>query len=93
MAAERGSAFLLKIGDGGGDAELCDGRGAEDDAIVDQRRRGGDHQQGQRRLARIAVGRGRAVGVGRGERDLHRQRGRDAGARAGAGRAASRTTS
>ena len=93
MAAERGSAFLLKIGDGAATPGLRDGGGAEDDAIVGQRRCGGDHQQGQRRLARVAVGRRRPFGIGGGERDLHRQRGRSAGARAGADRRRSRITS
>ena len=93
MAAERGSAFLLKIGDGSADAGLFDGGGAQDHSIVDQRRCGGDHQQGQRRLARAAVGRGRAIGLGRGERHFHRQHGGGAGERRSRCRARSRAMS
>ena len=68
MAAEKGSAFLLKVGNGGSAADLRDDRRDADDAIVGERRGGERHQQGFGRLARAAVRRGRAIGLGRGER-------------------------
>ncbi len=43
MAAEKGSAFLLKVGNGATPVVYRDGGGAADDAAQHQRRGGGDH--------------------------------------------------
>ena len=46
MSAEKGSAFLLKVGDGGDAAGLRHRGGDADDPDVGQRRGGQRHQQG-----------------------------------------------
>ncbi len=55
MSAEKGSAFLLKVGDGGAPPVFATVAGHADDPAVGQRRGGQRHQQGIGRLARIAV--------------------------------------
>ena len=84
MAAERGSAFLLKIGSGGVTPTFATVAGLKttnlaingDLVAVTSKDSGG--------VARAAVGGGGAIGIGRGERDLHGERSRSAGARTGA---------
>ena len=93
MSAEKGSAFLLKIGDGGAPPVFATVAGMRTTQLSRQRRGGERDQQGQRRLARIAVGGGRALGLGGGERDLHRLGGGGAAEGERAGRRCSTITS
>ncbi len=72
MAVEKGSAFLLKIGNGGCAGGLCDDRGAAHDADLGERRGGQYHQQGSGGWRQLLPGAGvRAVSVS-GARHLHR---------------------
>ncbi len=73
MTAQKGAAFLLKIGDGNVPADVLHRCRPAHHPDVDQRRCGGHHQQGFGRLARAAVGRGHALGLGQRGRHLPRR--------------------
>jgi hypothetical protein len=68
MAAEKGSAFLLKIGNGASPLVYATVAGMRTTQLSVNGRGGERDQQGFGWLARVAVGRGGEVGVGGGER-------------------------